>query len=100
MRCYVQAMDDEGVELECFFLRIRMERQSFGELGGAFCAEDVVYVMAVRGNQLCFTPEAAKAGRSDSDALDRLDNYLSEVKFITQRKAKSGLENSLLASAC
>ena len=45
--------------------------------------------MVERGNKLCDTPEVAKAGRSDSDAIDMLDKYLSDVNLIfSSRRGK------------
>lgn len=91
LRCYVKSIDEENVELECplknFNQSIRLNRKVLnndctGEL--AVNSGDVIYVNVIKKdkNSLYVTPELSKVWQSDIEALDMLDNYLTDINLL------------------
>lgn len=97
LRCYVRSIDDDKLELECplrnFNELIRLSRKVFDDDANEFTITtgDIVYVNVIKKDKstLFVTPELSKVWQSDSEALDMLDNYLSDINLLIKHAKES-----------
>ncbi|KAG5682239.1 hypothetical protein PVAND_011604 [Polypedilum vanderplanki] len=92
LRCFVKSTDISNVELECplknFKETIRLNKNAFDDPDNVILSEgEIVYVNIIakhesRINSLYATPSLHKVWVNNDDALDMLDNYLSDISFL------------------
>lgn len=94
LRCYVKAINDGQIELECplknFNDTIRLSREAFDEPDTLILnTGDIVYVNVIaksesHSNSLYVTPSLTKVWRSNDDSLDMVSNYLDDISFLVE----------------